>query len=435
MQPKQRALNKQVQTNFSTTVSRLSRWEAWGHQTGVVAVSAMAVSMTFSRALFNIFALLMVVAWVLTRRFRYALDEAKQSPAMAVCWLLFGWIVVGVWYSPAPPSQAWDQAATYGKLLLIPLMASFVDTPKRTRALCLSAVAGLLILQVAYVADLWVDIPGSLSVRTQGIGVFNNYIVEGFSMTVLALTMTSFSALCMKRCQHIPAAMAGLVAAVSVYCVLFLNPGRGAQLALVAGMVVLAVLLMPNKVRWLGGAVVAASIVVLATQSSMVTQRFEVALAEARSADTQKQTSVGLRINAWKASVSLWEKSPVLGQGTGSYQHMMFAEKGEIVGGCEGNPVCLQPHSQYMLFLAEQGLVGLLLFVALLGALVWPALKSPHIQAKLSAAFACAFAVHAAFDSGLRMGTQMFVFMVLAVTLAAAVRLQWPENDNHAAAR
>ncbi len=391
--------------------------------------------MTFSRALFNLLALLMLVSWVLTGRFRYLMHEARQSSVMWVCLVLFVWIVVGVLYSPAAPEQSWDQAATYGKLLLIPLMASFVDTPKRARALCLSAVAGLLILQVAYVADLWVDIPGSLSVKTQGIGVFNNYIVEGFSMTVLALTMTSFSALCMKRRQHIPAAMAGLVAAMSMYCVLFLNPGRGAQLALVAGMVVLAFLLMPNKVRWLGGAVVAAGIVVLATQSSMVTQRFEVALAEARSADTQKQTSVGLRINAWKAGVSLWQESPVLGRGTGSYQHLMFAEKSDMVGGCEGNPVCLQPHSQYVLFLAEQGLVGLLLFVALLGALVWPAIKSPHIQAKLSAAFACAFAVHAAFDSGLRMGTQMFVFMVLAVALAAAVRLQWPDNGDHATAR
>jgi hypothetical protein len=29
----------------------------------------------------------------------------------------------------------------------------------------------------------------------------------------------------------------------------------------------------------------------------------------------------------------------------------------------------------------------------------------------------------------------MFVFMVLAVALAAAVRLQWPDNSSHAAAR
>lgn len=390
----------------------------------------MAVTMTFSRALFNIFALLMVLAWVLTGRFRFLLDEAKQSPVMGVCLLMFGWIVLGVLYSPATPDQAWDQAATYGKLLLIPLMVSFVNTPQRTRALWLSTMAGLLILQLAYVADLWVEIPGSLSTKTQipTIGVFNNYIVEGFSMTVLALTMTSLSALCLKQGQRSRAAILGLVAAVSVYCVLFLNPGRGAQLALVAGLSVLAFLLIPGKVRWLGGAVVTMGIVVLATQSSMVTQRFEVALAEARSADTQKQTSVGLRINAWKAGLSMWQESPVLGQGTGSFQHLMFAEKSEMVGGCEGNPVCLQPHSQYVLFLAEQGLVGFLLFVGLLGALVWPALKSTHIQSKLSAAFASAFAVHAAFDSGLRMGTQMFVFMVLAVALAAAVRLRWPES-------
>jgi O-antigen ligase len=423
-----------MQKKFSDIANQLSRWGAWCNQIGFTSVCGMAVSMTFSRALFNLFALLVVVAWVLTGRFRHLLIETRQSPIAVVCMMLYALILMGVFYSPATPAQAWDQAATYFKLLLIPLMASFVDTPARTRTLWLSAMAGLLILLLAYVADLWVDIPGSLSAKTQTIGVFNNHIVEGFSMTVLALIMTTWSSLSMKQHKHAMALMLGLVAAVSLYCVLFLNPGRGAQLAMLTGMAVLAFLLIPGKFRWLGGAAVVLGILVIAAQSSMVTQRFEMALAEARSAETQKQTSVGLRINAWKAGLSLWQESPVMGRGTGSYQHLMFTEKSEMVGGCENNPVCLQPHSQYVLFLAEQGLVGLLLFVVLLGALVWPALKSPQIQTNLSAAFACAFAVHSAFDSGLRMGTQMFVFMVLTVALAAAVRLQWPDNGSHAAA-
>ncbi len=422
-----------MRTYFINTAINLSRWQIWGNRIGFTAVCGMAVSMTFSRALFNLFALMMLISWLLTGRFRFLLNEARQSPVMLACLALFVWIALGVFYSPAPQAQAWDQLATYGKILLIPIIASFVNTITRTRVLWISTITSLLILQVAYLADIWIDIPGSLSVKTKTIGVFNNYIVEGLSMTILALTMTALSALCLKQRKFTLATLMGIVTVVSVYCVLFLNPGRGAQLALLSGMVVLAFLLTPSKIRLMGGATVAAVMLLLATQSSTVTQRFEVAVIEARSADTQKQTSVGLRINAWKAGLSLWQESPVLGRGTGSFQHLMFTEKSETVGGCLNNPVCLQPHSQYVLFLTEQGLIGLVLFIALLGTLVWPALKSTHIQSKLSAAFACSFAVHAAFDSGLRMGTQMFVFMVLAVALAASVRLDWPESDDKAA--
>jgi O-antigen ligase len=399
----------------------------WAYNLGTASVCGMAVSMTVSRALFNLFALLMVVAWVASGRFRHLGSEAKQSPVVLLCLLLYGWITIAAAYSAASAALAWDQVATYSKLLLIPLMASFVHTPQRTKALWISLAGGLMLLQGSYLADMWIDIPGSLSAKTGAIGVFNNYIVEGLSLATWALTMTAASAMLLK--QRSWAAVATLVlASVAVYCVLFVNPGRGAQLALISGMVVLVFLLMPKRIRWAGAAAAIVIIGAVALQSSVVTQRFDQALNEAKAADTAKQTSVGLRINAWRAGLSLWSESPLIGHGTGSFQHLMQTQKGEMVGGCEGNPVCLQPHSQYVLLLAEQGAVGLLLFLALLGAMVWPALKSEHVAAKLSAAFACAFAVHSAFDSGLRMGTQMFVFMVMAVALTAAVRLKWPEN-------
>lgn len=394
---------------------------------GTLAVCGMAISMTVSRALFNLFALAMVVAWVMSGRYRQLPNEALKSPLVLVCLLLYGWICIGATYSAAPDALAWDHVATYSKLLLIPLMSSFINTPDRIKAVWIGVSIGLMLLQLSYLADLWMDIPGSLSARTGTIGVFNNHIVEGLSLSTWALAMTAATAMLLKQRRSL-AAFTALLASVAIYCVMFLNPGRGAQLALVAGMVTLVFLLTPRHVRWLGTAAAILLIAAVAFQSTMVMQRFELAVHEAKTADTVKQTSVGLRINAWRAGLDLWRESPLIGHGTGSYQHLMQTQKSEMVGGCEDNPVCLQPHSQYVLLLAEQGAVGLLMFLALLAALVWPAMQSGLLAAKLSAAFACAFAVHSAFDSGLRMGTQMFVFMVMAVALTAAVRLKWPEQ-------
>lgn len=399
---------------------------AWLNRTGLTALCVMAVSMPVSRALFNLAALVLVASWVVSGRFRHLFSEAKQSPMVLLCLLLYAWIVIGLTYSSAPKPMAWDQVASYSKLLIIPVMASVVTTPQHARALWTSVALGLLLLQVSYLSDLWIDIPGSQSVRTQSIGVFNNHIVEGLSLTIWALVMVAASALQLKQRNWKLATTLGL-AGLAFYTVIFLNPGRGAQLAMVASLSLLTVLLLPAKIRWVGLGCVCLVIGSLAFQSTLSKQRFQQAVTEVKSSETNKDTSVGLRINAWQAGLEIWSSSPMVGQGAGSYKHLMREQKSGMVGGCQNNPVCLQPHSQYVLFMAEQGMVGLMLFLALLGSLAWPAIRSTHISAKLSAAFACAFAVHSAFDSGLRMGTQMFIFMVLAVALDAATRIKWPQ--------
>lgn len=397
------------------------------HNIGLWSLCGMALSMTVSRALFNVFALLMVLIWLISGQFRKLPSEARQSPVILMCLLLYGWILIGVTYSAAPVSEALDQVSSYSKLLLIPVMASFISRPREIKMFWLSVAASFLLLQISYLADLWIDIPGSRSSREGGIGVFNNYIVEGLSLTVWALTMVAASVVGIQNRKWFAVPTVGL-ASLAIYTVLFLNPGRGAHLALLASLVLLLLMVMPSRTYWTGMALACLLIGSVAFQSTMLKQRFQQAANEAKTAHTLIQSSVGLRINAWQAGLEIWRSSPVIGRGAGSYKHLMNSQHSQMVGGCAENPVCLQPHSQYVLLLAEQGAVGLLLFLGLLGALVKPLFVSSHISIKLSVAFACAFAVHSAFDSGLRMGTQMFVFMVMTVALISATKFRWPEQ-------
>lgn len=392
---------------------------------GVYSIFGMALTMSISRAFFNIFALFMVVSWLASGRFLHIIHEVKQTFVMLLCIILYVLILFGVSYSIS--ESAWSQALSYSKLLLIPLMFGFIDTKARTKNLWFSLLTGLILLQVIYISDLWLNIPGSHSARTGNIGVFNNHIVEGLSLTVLALVSVTITFILIKI-RSWKSIIIAILAGAAIYSVMFLNPGRGAQLSLVVGLTVLIFLKTRKGFRWLGASFAIFIFATIAMQSDMMTQRFEQVLYEAKTSDTVKNTSVGLRINAWRAGLSLWSEKPFLGHGTGSYAHLMSTQKTKMVGGCVDNPVCLQPHSQYVLLLVEQGFIGFLIFLAILGAMVLPAIRSEHIAAKLSAAFACSFAVHSAFDSGLRMGTQMFVFMVMAVALTAAIRTKWPDN-------
>ncbi len=392
---------------------------------GLFAICGMAVSFTFSRALFNVFALLLLLSWLVAGRYAARVGAVVQMPMVVAAVLLYAWMALGLLYSEAPLELARSQVSTHHKLLLIPLVAGFLHTTGNLKKFWLSVLFGLVLLQTAYLGDLWVDIPFSRSAKEGGPGVFNNYIVEGLSLATFCLLAVCASLGFWNERRRL-ALTCIVLAALAFFSVVFLNPGRGAQLALVAGLLVLVFFVLPSKLRWSGLLACAVALSLLAWQSDVLKERFKTAVAEAQSADAQAPTSVGLRLNAWKVGVSLWLESPLIGHGPGSYEHLMHTQKSSAMGGCQIVAVCQQPHSQYVLLLVEQGVVGLLLFLGMLGALVWPAFKNPHISARFSASFACLFAVHSAFDSGLKMGTQMFIFVVVGTALAASTRLYRP---------
>ena len=77
--------------------------------------------------------------------------------------------------------------------------------------------------------------------------------------------------------------------------------------------------------------------------------------------------STGLRIGWIMTGLEGWTHKPVLGHGTGSYPSEMMSYVPEGQEKLKSS----NPHQQYVLFLFEQGLIGVLLFVAFLLALFW----------------------------------------------------------------
>ena len=77
--------------------------------------------------------------------------------------------------------------------------------------------------------------------------------------------------------------------------------------------------------------------------------------------------STGLRIGWIMTGLEGWTHKPMLGHGTGSYpsEMMNYVPEGQEKLKSDN------PHQQYVLFLFEQGLIGVLLFVAFLLALFW----------------------------------------------------------------
>jgi O-antigen ligase len=378
---------------------------------GQFAALGMMASMPISRAAFNIFSLTMILSWIFSGDYRSFPLQISRHPALLLCVSFFVMVLVSTSYSPAPNLEKWSQVATYSKLLYIPIMVSVLKDRRWIDRAWIALICGLCLLLLLFIADFWVQIPGSHSAKTGSAGVFNNTIVQGLdfaTLTILSLYFWSKGSNRRSMRSWLLIALATASATATVY----FNPGRGAQLALMASLIVFTIVLAPSGMKLISVSAMALILAATALLSQNFTSRFVTAINEIDYTPATKNTSVGLRLAAWRTGISIWADSPWLGNGAGAYRYLIGKEHAEEIGGCP-NPTCEQPHNQFILTAVEQGTIGLALLIAMLSACALSASKSPSQLRGFSIAFVVLFFIHSMFDSGLQMNTQVFVFIAV----------------------
>jgi O-antigen ligase len=378
----------------------------------------MALFFPLSRAGFNISVLLMLVGWVLAGQYASRLKLALTHPAAWPFVAYFVLVVLGVAYTEAGSDEVRRQLSIYSKLLYVPLMLSLLQDAVWIRRAWWAFYAGCLVLLLSLYTSLYVPIPGGRNIPGDP-GVFNNAISQGLALAAFTLACVHMAWQAWARQQ--PLAWAWAAAGVAaLVAVMYVNPSRGPQLALAAGLLMMA--WIAAKPRWrvvaVGGVV--ALMAVVASSSTVVQSRFALVSQEIKTLDTNgKHTSVGLRLLAWQSAAEMWQSSPVVGLGTGGFQytaHQQYAQK----LGCDLNSaVCDQPHSQFALTGSELGTLGLIALLALFWLPVRWASRQSHPQRRWLAPFVGMFVVHSMFDGGLEINSQAFVFIVaMGLTLA-----------------
>jgi O-antigen ligase len=396
------------------------RLERIGYQLGQAGALGMMVSMPISRAAFNGCVLALIIGWVLSGAYRNLLTDLRAHPALLMCVAFFGLVLLSTSYSVAPFADRWSQVSAYSKLLYIPVMVGVMKDPAWIRRAWTGLWLGLSLVMLVFLVDIWIDIPGTKGSASGTPGVFNNTIVQGLNFAVLSILSTYLWAKIPDK-KNVSAWRWMALALISAAATLWGNPSRGAQLALLAGLIVSAFFYAPRRLRWWVAVATTLALVTMAISSQRLTARFEKAAHEAHTAAVQKDTSVGMRLNAWQAGLSVWRTSPWLGQGAGAYRYLMHTEYSEQLGGCP-SPICEQPHNQFILTLSEQGVLGLLALLALLLLCARSSRSEDDRLLTFSRAFVLLFAVHSCFDSGLQMNTQVFVFIVVTGLLISSAK-------------
>lgn len=376
-----------------------------------------------SVALANVGLLLTLVFWLLSlfsAPARSELLKALRNPLTPPALALFAWIVVAILWSPADGPLVGAALQKYAKFLFVPVFIALLQDPA-TRRRCWQAfaLAMLFTLTVTWV-NVWVDFSWTRT-HNQGFGVdhtvFKDYIAQG-------ILMSFFTAMAMHQAlrarTRMRAVWAACVAVLAAFSVLFLSAGRTGHLALLLSMaafVLFATGLRPRRLA-LASVVVVAVMATAFTTSTQLRSRATEAWTDARNSGiTVPVTSAGARLEMTRYALGGSLEKPLQGHGTAAYP-VLAPSHFTDPSWC--SMVCVHPHNQFVFFLFEQGLVGLLLFLWFVGAIARQAWREATPRRALMMGFLAILIVSNMTHSSFWLSTENHFFILLSALLMAA---------------
>ncbi|MDP3753096.1 MAG: O-antigen ligase family protein [Polaromonas sp.] len=281
-------------------------------------------------------------------------------------------------------------------LYILPLALIFSDEgPKRKflAAFMATSVVGLVLSFAVINHYLHVHL------RLNPYAVFRSHATQGMVFAICV-----FLALWFGFRQKIPVWRWGFYGLAGAF---FLNlamvtPGR-------SGYVVFLVLTVWAFSMWRGfkgvviGVLVASVLGVGAFYaSSSVRGRVMEGVTEVRNYETSPtETSLGRRMIQYQTTWGMIQESPVLGVGTGGFKQHFSAIAAKNYTGWRAIPFD-DPHNQYLFILAENGVIGLLAFLAVIGMMLKYCLKGGSIYGKMAAGCVLAWCATSLFSGHFR---------------------------------
>ncbi|MDL2354251.1 MAG: O-antigen ligase family protein [Pseudomonadota bacterium] len=376
-------------------------------------------SVSFSTALTNLFVGLCYIGFVLALCTSAPLRRVLGSPPALLALALLALYIVGASWSIAPRADLATALKKYSRLLILPIVIalSWRDAALPMRALrwCLAG-AGVLALS-CYLVTVGLMPSSSLgwwrvSTDAKDAFVFRNHITIGILLGFAASASILFASYCGNRRARLAAIAAGVLFAVPV---LFLGQGRTGYVTLFIG--ALTVFLLRARVTPLRTLAALAAMVLLAIgfylASPNIKSRTDELIVEVRT--DQQRSPNGLRMSFLRVGLQVVAAHPWLGLGTGSFAQAY--EPTAVATWPAGHEMATarhQPHSEFLLVAVQLGLVGALLYFAMLGSLGSAALGRRNIEADSLALLWVIYVAASSFNSLLWDTTEAHWFLLLS---------------------
>jgi len=274
---------------------------------------------------------------------------------------------LGTLWSDAPWEARWHAVGPAAKLLVLPFLFYHFERSARGMWVFVAFLASCTLLM----AMSWiVAFDPSLSLKRPeepgGHGIFvKNYIAQSQEFTLCAVVL-AFPIVTLLRDGKVRLAL--LLTAVAAGFMLNMAFVVVSRTALVTMPVMLAVFAMTH-LKWRTNVLLLVTAVVLGTLAwTLSPQLQETTDTFARDyrlyKETNRPTSIGLRLEFWEKSLRFFAEAPVIGHGTGSTRGLFEAAatgpktlaQGQVIG---------NPHNQTLSVAVQWGMVGVVILYAM----------------------------------------------------------------------
>lgn len=341
--------------------------------TGAGLAFLLGFSIPVSTALSNItFALLLLFVILQTWRNHTCGKAWQQLPRHGLfipVILILLIMLTGILYASIPWNEALLSLNKYREFALILFLLVFFSVAPEQRRAQWAMRGFLLAMLITLILALVFHLTGwhYLEHPAPDRGVFKNYLTQNVFMALAAFIVAvklkyawrihsnTNSDRCMLWCGGYI-----LFIVLAAYHVFFISKGR---IGYVLFFVLLGVLWYQSwriKGILLAGIIMLLSVTALYFSSSILQQRIDqigMDLRHYQQGDMQRN-SIGLRLQFYQNSLKLIGAHPLLGTGSGSFVHeyQKIADKKQIIA-------THNPHNEYLLFMVQWGLAGLLAYL------------------------------------------------------------------------
>ena len=333
--------------------------DRWALAIARIAAALIAIGAFTGAAVSNVAAVVMLLAFMAAPSSLLRLKRAWHQPLGAAAMVFLIVLLLASTWSAAPFLVALKAWTGWRHFLLLFIALAIFDS-RRSKLVFAAIFVGAA--SVAAIASFLAFDFGAAQETSDVAGgiILRNHVTQGMALTAGALL--ALVLLVHARRGSWQQWACGAAAALMVANVVFVAYARSAYLALAVTSLV-ATLGIPRQRARL--AAVSALIVLMCGAiwlSPVISQRIERGLQEIRETNTSAViTPMGIRPVMWETAASIVRDAPLIGHGLGSFPEQYRTRVTQRYTGWKAT-LTADPHNQYLLILAETGLLGLAAF-------------------------------------------------------------------------
>ena len=350
------------------------RRDRWAIAIARGAAALVAIGSFTSPALANIGAGVMVLAFLAAPTCLQRIKHNLNEPLGRATILLLAVLLLATTWSSEPFLAALGAWTGWRSFVLLFVALAIFDT----RAAKLTFAGWFVIAAgAATIASFLAFDFGAAQVTSdvQGGIVMRNHVTQAMALTVgaaLALVLIIH-----ERRGSWKRWLWSAAAGVMVANIVFVTYARSGYVALIVMAVVTALGLWRGRARAVAILAAMALIASAILFSPLIKQRFATAVEEVgKSDDAAVITPMGIRVMMWETSAAIVREAPLIGHGLGSFPEAYRRVVSERHSGWKAT-LTADPHNQYLLILAEAGLLGLTAFAWLLYSATGQPVRGP----------------------------------------------------------